>query len=263
MKDNFFPKTMAIRVPGLLTRLVAAEVSKRNFFKKNGQGNENEFFNKILPNMLKYRAKKKGVLRDFFEKNIKESINNGMQERILDLLTESFDYLYFKESDDDCNDTIHLRFDVKNEFLYAELFTQLDTIGLKRGAYLRTLIQEYLKQSEHQKERICFEEEYEKLLTAIENEFIVQFQYKSERISAYALALEFSAKSEHWFLLYFKEADYKKVYSVPLYEIKNILLTRKAENVPEPNVSQKIHEIIDSGTFDDFAEFILGDDHNA
>ena len=67
MRDKFYPKTMTIRVPSLLAKLVPAEVSKRNFVKKNGRGNENEFFNKILPNMLAYRAYKKGFLRDYLD----------------------------------------------------------------------------------------------------------------------------------------------------------------------------------------------------
>ena len=38
MRDKFYPQTMTLRVPGLLARLVPAEVSKRNFIKKNGLG---------------------------------------------------------------------------------------------------------------------------------------------------------------------------------------------------------------------------------
>ena len=56
MRDTFFPKTMAIRVPSFVTRLVAAELPKRDFLKSDGRGNENEFYNKMLPNMLAYRA---------------------------------------------------------------------------------------------------------------------------------------------------------------------------------------------------------------
>ena len=151
MRDKFYPQTMTLRVPGLLARLVPAEVSKRNFIKKNGLGNENEFFNKMLPNMLAYRAYKKGFLREYLDKNIKASIAEGMQEKILDFLAESFDYLYFDESEYECDDIINIRFDTKNEDLYAKLFSRLDNIGIKRSAYLRNLIHEYFNQSEYQK----------------------------------------------------------------------------------------------------------------
>lgn len=100
---------MTIRVPSFVTRLIAAEVSKRNFFKCNGQGNENDFLNKMLPNMLAYRAYKKGYLRDHLEKNIKASITEGMQEKILDFLTESFDYAYFDKNEYECDDAINIR----------------------------------------------------------------------------------------------------------------------------------------------------------
>ena len=213
MRDIFFPQTMAIRVPSSLTRLIAAEVSKRNFFKHNGQGNENEFLNKMLPNMLAYRAYKKGLLREYLDKNVKTSINEGMQEKILDFLAESFDYLYFDEREYECDDVINLRFDVKNEHLYAELFVRLDNIGIKRSAYLRNLIHEYFTQSEYQKERICFNEEYNRLSRAMSDELIFQFTYNGQNISAFAVALEYSVKSEHWYLLYFRDNEYDILYS--------------------------------------------------
>ena len=132
---------MTIRMPNLMTKLIAAEVAKRNFIKKNGQSNENEFLNKMLPNMLAFRSYKKVFLRDYLDKNIKESISESMQEKILDFLAESFDYLYFDESEYECDDVINLRFGVSNENLYAELFVRLDEIGNKSRRNLSVLKQ--------------------------------------------------------------------------------------------------------------------------
>lgn len=263
MRDIFFPKTMTVRVPSFLTKLVTAEVSKRNFIKKNGQGNENEFFNKMLPGMLAYRTYKKGFLREYLDKNIKASITEGMQEKILDFLAESFDYLYFDESEYECDDVINLRFDVKNEDLYAELFVRLDNIGIKRSAYLRNLIHEYLNLSEYQKERICFNDEYNKLTQAVSDELICQFYYDGIVTTAYAVALEYSVKSEHWYLLFFKYGQYHTLYSVPLYKTDNILLRRKTEEEPYPEISEAIHSLIESGDFDQSDSFKLGGDNNA
>ena len=263
MRDIFFPKTMMIRVPSFITRLVTAEVSKRYFIKKNGHGNENEFFNKMLPNMLEYRAYKKGFLREYLDKNIKSSITDGMQEKILDFLAESFDYLYFDESEYECDDTVNLRFDVENENLYAELFVRLDNIGIKRSAYLRNLIHEYFNQSEYQKERICFNEEYNKLSDIISNESVFQFTCDENTTTAFAIALEYSVRSEHWYLLYFWENEYDTLYSVPLYKIKNILPRYKIDREPPDNISDKIHSIIESGEFDIQERFSLGGKNNA
>lgn len=257
MRDIFFPKTMTIRMPNLMTKLIAAEVAKRNFIKKNGQSNENEFFNKMLPNMLAFRAYKKGFLRDYLNKNIKESISESMQDKILDFLAESFDYLYFDESEYECDDVINLRFDVSNENLYAELFVRLDEIGIKRSSYLRNLIHEYLNQSEYQRERICFNEEFEKLTDAISAELITQVNTKTNSIILFPVALEYSVKNEHWFLLYFPENNYTKLYSVPLYQISNVLHFRQCKKDPPNNLSVKIHEIIESEKFADFDEFDL------
>ena len=254
---------MAIRVPSFVARLVAAELPKRGFLKPNGLGNENEFYNKMLPNMLAYRAYKKGFLRGYLDKNVKASITEGMQEKILDFLAESFDYLYFDESEYECDDVINLRFDVKNEDLYAELFVRLDNIGIKRSAYLRNLIHEYFNQSEYQKERICFNQEYVKLSNAISNELIFQFRCEEKVCSAFAVALEYSVKREHWYLLYFKDEKYDTLYSTSLYKIKNILVKRKSDSEPPTNISVAINGIIDSGEFDREKPFALGEKYNA
>lgn len=263
MRDIFFPKTMTIRVPSFVTRLVAAEVSKRNFLKPDGQGNENDFFNRILPNMLAYRAYKKGFLREYLEKNVKASITEGMQEKILDFLAEPFDYLYFDESEYECDDVINLRFDVRNEGLYAKLFVRLDAMGIKRSTYLRNLIHEYFNQSEYQKERICFNEEYNLLSGAIAEELIFQFNCEEKVFSAFAVALEYSVKKEHWYLLYFKDNDYAVLHSTPLYKIRNILPINKLRLEPPKITSEKVYNIIDSGEFDSAEFFLLGGDNNA
>ena len=254
---------MTLRVPSLLARLIPAEVSKRNFIKKNGLGNENEFFNKVLPNMLAYRAYKKGFLREYLNKNIKESIAEGMQEKILDFLAESFDYLYFDESEYECDDIINIRFDVKSEELYAELFSRLDNIGIKRSAYLRNLIHEYFNQSEYQKERICFNEEYSKIVEALSNEIVFQFKADTSTFTALAAAIDYSVKNEHWYLLYFNENQFNTLYSVPLFKVKNILLRYKSKSIPDESVSEQVKEIIENGTFDSSDKFILGGVSNA
>ena len=59
MKENYYPETMTIRLPSFLYRNIVAEVSKRNFRKKNGERNDNVFLNRVLSNMLAYRAYKK------------------------------------------------------------------------------------------------------------------------------------------------------------------------------------------------------------
>lgn len=263
MRDKFYPQTMTLRVPSLLARLMPAEVSKRNFIKKNGLGNENEFLNKMLPNMLAYRAYKKGFLREYLDKNIKASIAEGMQEKILDFLAESFDYLYFDESEYECDDIINIRFDVKNEDLYAELFARLDSIGIKRSAYLRNLIHEYFNQSEYQKERICFNEEYNKLNEAIENELILQFNIGSKIISALCAALEFSVKKEHWYLLYFEKDKFDTLYSIPIFNVSKILLLEETTREPNEEISKQVNILVENGKFDEKEHFFLGGDSNA
>ena len=213
--------------------------------------------------MLAYRAYKKGFLREFLDKNVKASIAEGMQEKMLDFLAESFDYLYFDESEYECDDIINIRFDVRNEDLYAELFSRLDNIGIKRSAYLRNLIHEYFNQSEYQKERICFNDEYSKIVTAIANEIVFQFKTGENTVTALAAALEYSVKTEHWYLLYFNENQFGTLYSVPLFEIGNILLRYKSEVLPDGSIPEQVEAIIENGTFDTTNSFILGGPQNA
>ena len=258
MRDIFFPKTMTLRLPRILARLITSEAAKRNFKKTNGQGNENRFLNKILPNMLAYRDYKKGLLRDYLEKNVKTSIAVGMQEKILGFLSESFDYLYFDESEYECNKTINLRFDVKNEELYAELFVRLDEVGIKRSAYLRNLIHEYMNQSEYQKERICFMDEYNALNSAIAQERLCQVYIDEMPLTVSCIALEYSVNTEHWHLLYLKKDTTDRLYSVPIHKVgKTLLLNDKIDEI-DSQIDERIKEIIEKGVYDKKSEFFLG-----
>ena len=249
---------MVIRIPNFLKKILVAELPKRNFLKLDGQGNENEFLNKMLPNMLAYRAYKKGFLREYLDQNIKACINEGMQEKILDFLAESFDYLYFDESEYENDDKINLRFDVKNELLYAELFVRLDNIGIKRSSYIRNLIHEYCTQSEYQKERICFNEEYLELKKALDNNLVVQFTYENKTVKAIASSLEFSVTGEHWYLIYIAHGAMDKIYSIPLYKIRNVLFLHELDVDIPKHICMAINSIIEDGDFDKFECFQIG-----
>lgn len=134
----------------------------------------------------------------------------------------------------------------------------MDRIGIKRSAYLRNLIYEYLTQAEYQKERICFNEEYHKLSEAISKELVLQFRCGKEPLSALAVALEYSIKNEHWYLLYFKENDYSILHSTPLYKIRKVHIKDMPEVKPPIHLSEEVHALIDIGEFDCADKFIIG-----
>ena len=98
---------------------------------------------------------------------------------------------------------------------------------------------------------------------AAEEEIIVRFSDGCDTISAYAVALEYSAKSEHWHFLYFEENKYDILFSIPLYRLKNILLRYRTKTVPPEILSDQIHKIIESEAFDGTECFSLGDDKDA
>ena len=64
-------------------------------------------------------------------------------------------------------------------------------------------------------------------------------------------------------LIHFKENQFNTLYSVPLFEVKNILLRYESEVVPDETVSEQVKEIIENGTFDSSNNFILGGVSNA
>lgn len=259
MNENYYQNTITIRMPSIMTNLISAEVAKRNFFNKDGQINVNEFLNKMLPNMLAYREYKKISLRDFLDKKIKACITERMQEKILDFLSESFDYFYFDEGEYACNDVINLRFSVSNEKLYSNLFIRLDNISIKRSTYIRNLINEYLNLSEHQKERICFDEEFIALANAINDSSYVQFLNKGVPITAIPFALEYSVKQEHWYLLYLNETNIDALYSTRLYNISKVLCLRESELSIPKELIEKIKGIIERGEYAESNKINFGD----
>ena len=262
MSEKYFIETLPIRISDFTDRQLQAEVAKRGFLTPNGKGNENGFLNKMLPNMLKYREYKKGHLREYLERTVKHTLNSAMQEKILDFLAESFDYCYFDQKEYFLESTINIRFDVKNANLYAELFSRLEDNGIKKSAYIRNLIAEYCRLPEHEKDRICFEQEFLALDEACAEGLVLQLKYNNQRYTLIAQALEFSFQSEHWHFIATDYTEYSKLYSIPLYKIQDVLLLKnKKYNMPD-RYADEIHALIDSGRFADKESFCVGGREN-
>ncbi len=261
MRNIFYPQTMSIRVPALLKKLIDAEASKRGF-DESDEKSTNRFYNKMLPNIIQHRKSKKNKLRAFLERSVKASISKAMQEKVIDSMTEYFDYSYFEE-DDECDDTINIRFNVRNEDFYAELFTRIEDAGMKRSTYIRNLLNEYFAMPDHQRERVCFYEEYDKLNKALFNNLTCQFTLDKSTQTAIIMAIQYSVRMEHWYVLYFYENQFNIIYSTPLYKFKNILCRGKSRSEPSADISRRINMMIDEGIFADSSEFIIGGNHDA
>ena len=113
------------------------------------------------------------------------------------------------------------------------------------------------------KQILDFNDEYNEIVEAMSNEIVFQFKSGETIVTALAAALEYSVKSEHWYLLYFNGNQFNTLCSVPLFEVKNILPRYKSEVVPGEAVSEQVKEIIENGTFDSSDKFILGGVSNA
>lgn len=250
MNNKILSKTISIRIPYLISNLLSAEAIKRNFLKDNGKENENNFLNKLLPNMIKYREQKKDSLRDFLDKNIKMTIKKGMENTVVECLTDYFDYLYFDKEESSCDDMLNFRINISNEELFTNLFDRLDSMNIKRSSYLKNLIYEYLDKSEYQKDRICFKNEYENLLMCMQNSQLCQLNFDKTSVIAQIVAVEFSVKHEHWYVLYFENNDFSKIYSAPIYKIKNVLVRNKPAFLPPDDISDKIYKIIEQELYD-------------
>lgn len=265
MNKNFCPPTVTIRIPHSLQKKIWAEVPKRYFRKPNGEPNENEFINKILPNLLAFRNEKRGRLRKYLKDKIQASIAKGMQDSVLDLICESFDHVYFEKLDEECDCTLTLRLDVDRHAMYASLFDRLEHMGIARSAYLRNLFCEYFNFSNELRERICFKEEYDTLKTAMEEEKIFRFDVGGVAIDAIAVSLEFSVleSHEHWYLLYFRENKFDVLYALPLYLIRNVALLHEPQSTPPSEIADRIHAIVESGIYCQKGEFNMRGENDA
>lgn len=255
MNDHFYPQTVTVRIPGVLEHFIEAEALRLCFFKPDGRANTNAFINKILPNILAFRSKKKGRLRGYIDANVKTSIKADMQKKVPDLLEDAFDYLYFEVDELECDENFTIRFDVENEEMYAKLFVRLAGAGIKRSTYLRNLIWQYFNLSTMQRERLCFAEEYRRIAKAMEGEKVVQFFDGKESVNAQVISLEYSVIGEYWYVLYFSEGEYETLYSVPLHRVSKVLLLHSAATSPPPYLSDRIHGIIESGEFETNEKF--------
>ena len=95
-------------------------------------------------------------------------------------------------------------------------------------------------------------EEYSLLKDACTKDNIVHFLCDGKTVRAIPLALEYAHLRMRWHFLYFEVDDLKKVHSVPLFRIKNIVHLKKNDIDIPKELSEIVHFIIDSGRFEDY-----------
>ncbi|MBQ2738363.1 MAG: hypothetical protein IJF38_06700, partial [Clostridia bacterium] len=129
--------------------------------------------------------------------------------------------------------------------------------------YIRNLINEYFTLPDHQRERVCFYEEYDKFNKALSNNLTCQFSIDGSTKIASIMAIQYSVRKEHWYVLYFCENQFNILYSRALHEFKHIVCRGKSRNEPSADISKQVNMMIDAGIFADKHEFIIGDNHDA
>ena len=244
MEDKYFLDTITIRIQSHYIKSINNEAKKRMFFKKNGEVNIGAFINTVLYGMLIYRDYKKQSLRKYLSKNIKESITEKNQDKILDFLSDSFDFLYFNENEYQCNSSITFRINKNNYNELANLFFRLDMENIKRSSYIKNLIYEYFSLADHKKEHICFIYQCKLIVESIINDKIFNFTYNNKTVS-----LEYSTIKEHWYLLYFEENNVNVLNAVPIYDIKNILIKHTHSFTFNKKINEKISNIIENESY--------------
>ncbi|MBR6737862.1 MAG: hypothetical protein IKL82_05820 [Clostridia bacterium] len=257
MNTYLQPEIITIRIPSFLLRQIRAEVKKLKFYKNNGNLNVNKFLTKMIPSMIEFTNHKSESLKTHLYKNIKDCLPEKMQDKIIDFIMESVEQDLHSKQYYSCEEVITLRLDVKNEDFYAKLFTKLDDIGVKKSTFLRNIIVEYFKQSEYQRQRICFYEECKKIKDIANDERLCCLKIRHSVINVIPLGIEYSAKDSYLYLIYFKEKDYSKIFSVPLCMIDKALPLRKVKYTLTEEFENCIANTLEEDNLNALTEFDL------
>ena len=237
---------ISVRVAENVYLQLLADIEDFEFKKSDGKLNANAFYNKLLPNLILYRARKRRDLRNFLEKNFKYCTKDGFQDKLFNSLDDLFDSVYFDDYREYYHrQRVHFRLRKSNIISLQKVFDELEEHNTNKTSYIRNLFNEYAYMKKDKREQLCFQQEYILLNKAISNGNMITCICNGEKLSLlpYRLELNYMDDSLNLFSV---DMDKKGVCRVlRLCSIRNIYVRETENYVINDELLRKIDYILD------------------
>lgn len=230
---------LSVRVSEGVYYQLMADIEDFDFQKRNA------FFNKLLPNLIVYRLEKRKDLRTFFENNIVHCIKDNYQEKLLYVMDDLFDHVYFDDNRENYHHrTLHFRLNKANIIQLQGFFDELQAQNQNKTSYIRNLFNEYANMRKDRREYRCFERECYLILNAIENQNAITCTFKGENYTLIPYKIDLNYIDGSLYLLALEAENMHVCHTFRLCWLRDILSKEIDKFEFDDKIKNKLEYII-------------------
>lgn len=206
---------------------------------------QNTFLNKLIPNLVAYRAEKRRDLRDFLEKNIIHCIKDSFQDKLLYIMDDMFDYAYFDDYRENYHrHTLHFRLNKENIIKLQGFFNELQMQNQNKTSYLRNLFNEYANMRKDKREYLFFDRECYLIEDAIERKTAITCTFKNAKYTLLPYKIDLNYADGSLYLIALEMDDFQVCHAFRLCWLRDIVVEEVDSIKVENDIIKKLEYII-------------------
>lgn len=232
-----------IRVSSFVSLIVENDAQAFGFVKKGGSTNRNGFLTKLIPNLLELRKYRREKIRGI----IKTNLSNKYSESIFYAINTVIDEVYFSDMElETLDDEIWVRPSKASQTSFDEIADSESRItGLEVSVYIRSLLNEYARLPQYEREKITFDQEMSDIAIACEKAQILHFRQQGQtfRIFAYHYVYGFLHDQTIYCIGY--DLDKKQIRSFAVHNMRDTY-TIKTKYKPTETLINALQEYLEN-----------------
>ncbi|MFI3261250.1 MAG: hypothetical protein R3Y13_06030 [bacterium] len=249
-----FPDKTKIRISSFVTYIIQNDCGLYDFINNKSEPNKNDFLNKLIPNLLEIRKKRR---RKIYQQLSLTNDDNDV-EQLYNSVNMIIDEVYFNDEELEIyDDHIWIRPQNETKARFDEIEESETKITcLDRSNYIRGLLNEYSRFPQYKRGEILFAKELQFFKEASFSKNIVRFKYRDVvyRVYIHQYMYGFLYDQSNKIIAY--DVDNNVIRSFDIAYIKSTYLLQKKYK-PSQNLIDKIDEYISDYNFDDDNQVLL------
>ena len=246
------PSIIKINISCFVLQILMNDALKYDFIQKGNKPNINGLLNKLIPNLLYFRKKRRTKIHDIL-------VNDYLRKDadiIYECVNSTIDQVYFSDEElDDLDEVIWLRPSKENYSVFDEINESEIKITCQfLSEYIRGLLNEYSRLPQYSRERILFYNELSLFKEACSTSRIYHARVgnKSIRLFAFHNVYEFTYMQSNYLICY--DLTNKIIGALPLYKVNNCFLVDKKYK-PSELLIEKLQKYYEENNFDNIIPF--------
>ena len=246
-----------IRVSSFVLLIIENDALRFGFVKNDDTPNKNGLLNKLIPNLLTLRKKRREKIRQTLFDIGKENT-----EEIYEAVNQVIDEVYFDNADiHTLDEEIWILPTRQSETTFDEIYeSELNITSLSNTEYIRGLLNEYALLPQYKREEFAFYNEIVTIQTACETGQILHFDFDGEKYKFFPF--------QHMYGFLYDQTNYLIGYDITRKQIRSLPITwlnrlyaLKSKFRPSDDLIEKLQNYLNEYKYSAENIFDLGEDY--